>query len=255
MALQHLLNQFHGAILDKNANAMAEHLRDNGRLSPERQMMIYIEGYRLRLAVALRGDYPELLALVGEDAFDALATVYIEAYAPVDASLDVYPFGFAAFAREKAGGFCGELAMLEGAIAKVFLLPDSDALRAEGFSAANPEDFAVMRMRLRSAAMLLALDFPVEDYFAARRDGRPASVPEAGLSPMMVVRHGNVVCRHVLHPVAFVLLSALNEGLPMGAALEQAAGADEEALEVLSAQLQHWFAHWAQHGFFQPVLE
>ncbi len=264
MSLQQLLTRFHGAILEDDASVIAPELRDNGRLSPAAQMAIYIEGYRLRLVLALRSDYPELLAHLREEEFDALASAYVEVNPPQHVSLDYYTFGFADFVRaQKGAGFAADLAALEGAIARVFLLPDSaaltlealSALAPEALSALAPEAFGAARLRLREAAVLLSLDYPVEDYFALARKGASPALPVPGPCAVLVVRHENEVRRHVLAPVAFALVSALAEGLCVGDALERASASQPDALPILAEFLQPWFAQWTAHGFFQPVTE
>lgn len=252
MRLEALLAQFHGAILAKDAKAVVPLLKANGRIAPEAQMAIYIEGYRARLVGAIRGDYPETAALLGEQDFEALALAYVEDAPPVHVSLDVYPFGFGDFVVARQGGFAGSVALLEAAIARVFLLPDSEPLNAGILAGMTPEGFGDLRLRLREASVLLGLDFAAEAYISARRRGEEIMVPEAAFSPVMVVRHGNEVRRHVLHPVGYGLLQGLAGGLCMDEALEQAAGT-EGALVVLSQHLQAWFALWVAEGFFQSV--
>lgn len=255
-ALAELYADFHHALLTQDAAAVLPRLRDTGRLSPAAQMRIYSEGYRLRLISALRSDYPELLALLGEARFDALALAYVEAVPPSGASLDVYPFGFADFITRREGcGFTAELAALESAIAQVFLLPDSCALAPEELSALSPEAFGASALRLRTASALLRFTYPVEAYLTARRSGESPAMPEAQDHFLLIVRHGNAVRRHTLHPVAHVLLAALQEGLCVADALTHAAASRPDAPALLSGRLQPWFAAWTAEGFFQSRQE
>lgn len=251
-ALRHLLQDFHGAILDNDASRIVPRLK-GGRLAPGEQMAIYLQGYRLRLTGAIRSDYPELLAWMGDEAFDALAMRYVEAHPPTEASLDVYPFGFADFVRGAVGGgFAADLAALEGAIARVFFLPDSEALTPQALATLTPEQFGTMPLRLRKASALLACDTPVDAYMAACRQGMRPATPEPDASYVMVVRHENEVRRHALHATGFCLLRALAEGQSMGQALESA-GTGEAAAAILSTHLQPWFAAWTAAGFFQSL--
>ena len=254
-SLQHLLTNFHKAILDKDAHIIVPELCSTGRLTPAQQMAIYIEGYRLRLLTALCSDYPELLALLGNETFHALARIYIEATPPVEASLNYYSFGFADFVHTQNADFAGALALLEGAIARAFLLPDSQSLQPDFFARLAVDDFSSMALHLRSSAILLMLDFPVEDYFSKRRAEMAVLSPQRDPSFMLIVRHENVVCRHCLHPVAFSLLSGLQNGLVLGDALERASSSHRDAAAVLSSHFQSWFAQWVLCGFFQPASE
>src|SRR4051812_48866630 len=112
--LSTLLDAFHGAIFDNDPKRTLAAIKSNARIAPERQMAIYIEGYRTRLRLAVRSDYPELLALLGETLFDALAGAYVENAPSRHYTLDRYPHPFAAFVGAHAkNAFAAELATLE----------------------------------------------------------------------------------------------------------------------------------------------
>jgi hypothetical protein len=253
--LRQMLAQFHGAILHNDAGMAVEHLRDNGRLSPARQMAIYVQGYRLRLVGALRSDYPELLALLGDEVFDRLALRHIEANPPVAASLDHYPFAFAQSVVAHADVFAAELAALESAIAQVFLMEDSEALSPAMLAALTPEAFGATVLTLRKAHRLLAFTMPVEAYFSRRRAGEVASRPAPCATQLLVVRHENAVQRHALEPLEYALLAQFSGGCAVGDALDALVAAQPGCEAQLATLLQPWFSRWASHGFFQSPQE
>lgn len=247
-----LMEQFHDAILRHDAGVALPLIRAGDSISPEQRLAIYIEGYRTRLVLAIRSDYPTLLALLGEAAFDAFARRYIDAAPPTHFSLDRYPHGFADFFRAVCDdGFACEVAALEAAIAEVFMQEDSEAFSPDELASMTPEAFGAMILKPRRASALLAFSYPVEEYLVGMREGKNPPVPPASASYLYLVRQHNEVKRHLLSKAEHSLLEQLCEGLPVGRALEAAADKDADLLPEIASQLQSWFARWAANGFFQ----
>ena len=244
--LHALMNGFHTAILTKNVTAFAPQLATNPRLSPETQMAIYIDGYRIRLSEALRSDYPATLYALDQKAFDTLALHYIESTPPTHVSMEYYPYAFASFLRGKAGGFICDLALLESTIAELFTLPDSKPLNPSTLAAITPEQFAQLTLAPRTASRLLALDYPVNDYLIAERAGATPLQPQPQRCYLYIVRHHNEVRRHALSETEYCVLQTLRNQLSVGDALEVAVTAHPD----IAGHLQPWFARWTEEGFF-----
>lgn len=240
--MKKLLKQFHKSILDNDAAHALPALKPNNRLTPERQMAIYHDGYRLRLTQAIRDDYPALFALLGEAAFDKLALAYIESHPPLHFNLDRYPHGFSSFMeRHLEDAFAIDLTMLEDAIAQVFMSPESEPLSASSLSDLEPEQFANLRLQPRLASRLLALRYPVDDWLLAQRNGNILPPPDPQGSYLYVYRHRNQVQRISLPEPAYRLLEQLFRNVPLGEALDA----------VGPACLQSWFADWLSKEFFR----
>lgn len=242
-SLAQLFDDFHSAILTRDAAHAIPHLKPNPQLTPQAQMAIYIDGYRIRLLAAIRSDYPILLTLLGDEPFGALARAYIESNPPTDFNLDRYPHGFAAFLTTQAiDPFALNIARFESALAQVFMLPNSTALPPSQFTRLNPDDFGTMQLHQRVACQLLAFDYPVDAV-------RTPPAPQA--TYLCMVRHENDVKRHALTPAAYCLLGHLFAGKTVAEALD-AAMADRpgDALEI-AQNLQSWFADWLKSGFFR----
>jgi hypothetical protein len=248
MSLHTLLDTLHTAILDKDARAAIPHIKHNPRLSPEQQLAIYIDGYRYRLIDAIRSDYPVLLAYLGEPAFNALARAYIDANPPTHFNLDRYPHAFAATVKD---GFAADLAHLESAVAEVFMLPESAPLTPASLSALTPEAFASVVLHARSASKILRFDYPVENYFAARRAGENPAPPAPEPSYVCIVRHTNEVQRHTLSHPGYLLLERLRAGDTIEAAFDHIATHHPESVPDIAANIQPWFAYWTASGFFK----
>jgi hypothetical protein len=60
---------------------------------------------------------------------------------------------------------------------------------------------------------------------------------------------GSVYFKRVARP-AFGLLRALNQGMPLAAALEVSFRETRRGVESFSAQVREWFENWASLGWF-----
>lgn len=252
--LQPTMDAFHNAILKKDAQLVAPAIRGDDRLSAQSRMAIYIDGYRIRLTLAIRSDYPTLLALLGDASFDAAARAYIESTPPAHFSLDRYPHGFADFFRANSEDvFAADIAALEAAIADVFMDEDSEPLSPQELASITPEAFGAVTLSPRKASRLMRFAYPVEDALLAVRDGKTPARPQAEASYMFLARHNNEVQRHVLSHAEYVLLTALTKRLPVGQSLESAAESHADLLPEIAGNLQTWFSRWAANGFFQSL--
>lgn len=246
-----LMNDMQSAILSRDASMLLPAIKRNPRLSPEKQMMIYIEGYRIRLTQALRSDYPALLQWLGDRAFDMLAEKFIEENPPAHFSLDRYPHNFSTYIRQYANDpVASDLAGLEAAIAEVFMLEESPPLDISVYSNVTPEDFGAMMLLPRSASRLLTLEYTVDDYLIAMREGLDLPKPAKRTNRLFLVRHRNEVKRHDISESEFQILTRLHKGMNVEAALNEVASDYPHLVPDISAHLQSWFALWFGQGFF-----
>lgn len=253
--LHSLLNIFHNAILDQDTSQAVPAVKVNPRISPENQMLIYIEGYRLRLTEAIRSDYPALLLYLGDHAFDELALRYIESTPPTNYNLDRYPHAFATTVHEYANDdFASDLATLESSIARVFMLDESEALMPDALIDITPERLAEMVMNPRTASCLLHLRYPADIYMADMRENGAPAKPEMETRYLYLVRHDNEVKRHVVSTPEYLILTQLCEGKTVDAALEFVAERYPELIPEFVGVLQTNLAQWITNGFFQSSL-
>jgi hypothetical protein len=251
-----LLQEFHNAVLEKKPEAFAPAISPNPRISPQEQMAIYVDGYRMRLLEAVQDDYEATLQLLGEEAFNRLAANFIEAHPPTHYSLDYYPQAFAAYLRSHLDdGFACALAALESAIAEVFIMGESDAIDTSALSSLTPETFGSAVLVPRTASALLQLDYPADSCLRQHRKGEEMVRPEAAPSYLYLVRHENEVRRHMLSEAEYRVLKELAASVPVGVALENVAQQHPQLLPEIAAHIQEWFARWTGNGFFQSLTE
>jgi len=247
-----ILENFHSALLVNDGEAIFSALKLHPRLTPAQQFAIYADGYRIRLLAAVRSDYPALLEYVGAKNFDRLACQYIEKNPPTNYNLDFYPHEFAEFLCENYDDiFACDLARLEGAIAKVFMLPDSSPFLPEEMAKKSPEEFGEMVFPLRIASRLVRFSANVNEFLNAQRGDNSSHKPQATSQYLLIYRHNNEVQRLQLSEAAFALLSQLAAGKNVANALDDAIAQCPEFAEEIARNLQSWFAGWVGGGVFQ----
>ncbi len=245
-----LLSAMQEAILSGDLAVAECDYPDKAGFPAAQQLRIYVDAYRLRLVKVLGNVYPTSKHYLSEPPFNALALAYVESTPSTYFNIDRYPLGFASFVIAHAeDGFAGSLAQLESAIHDVYQRPDSEVLDAGWVAAQGVEAFADLRFQPRRALMLLALDYPAQAYLEQFRAGETPTTPAQEPQWLAVVRHRNLVRRHVLGRMEFALLSSLIEGATVGEAFESM-GQDSDA-EAMAGDVQGWFARWLAEGFFR----
>jgi hypothetical protein len=245
-----LLADFHQAILANNPEKIATALKPHPRLLPEAQFAIYSNGYRIRLLAAIRSDYPALIAYLGDKKFDNFALQYIEKTPPKSYNLDLYPHKFAEFTSNNSDDiFAKELAILEGIIAEVFMLPDSNPLSPEALSNLSPEEFGKKKLQLCTASRLLQFSTNVNEWLNEQRAGNSKEI-EMSANFLLVYRHNNEVQRYKLSQAEFLLLQQLSLGNTIMETLEKVTGEHEELAEIIAINLQKYFQEWISKEFF-----
>lgn len=213
---------------------------------------IYIEGYRHRLAQAVLSDYPVLAIYLGNTKIHELIWSYIESTLSYSYTLDIYPLGFAEYlTRHYEDGFAHSLALLERAIAEVFLLPESPHFISPLTLA--PEILTFMQLKPRIASRLLRLEYSVNHYLSEIRTGNREIHPDLTKQScyLFIVRHENEVKRHELEYEEYILLTKLCKGSAIGEAIDLLIKEYPHLLSVIAKHLQRWFSRWIKNGFFQ----
>jgi hypothetical protein len=235
-------------------------------LSALDRLEIYANAYFARLLECLRSEFPVLRRAVGEEVFDEFAIGYLQSYPPRSYSLNRLGEHFARYLAEirlDDGGddnrwvdLIIDLAALEWAIGEVFDGPGCEGHRlldAQQLWAVPTARQPAVILDTAPCLRLVALRYPLRDYYAALRDERDAVPPEPRDSFLALTRLNYVVQLHELTLTQYALLAALKEGDCLGRAIERiAAMADSEAL---ASTLAEWFREWAAAGFFRAVID
>jgi hypothetical protein len=245
------------------ANACAEHVTGNSRLTPAEQVDIYRRQYWLRHLDALADDYPGVQHLLGEEAFDAFLRAYLLAHPPSHRSLrdlgcDIVAFGKGYAFPEPLRAVTLEMLGYEHAFIDLFDGAEPPPLDPRKL-AAMPEDAwerarlvfhpLLVRVQVRYAVHRLRLD-------AKSEGAEPITDPPSEAPANLVLfRDDHRIRFEELDGTAFALLDALARGDALGPACEQvAAGLDPEAAEGLGARVGTWFQQWTARRWIVDVL-
>ncbi len=126
--------------------------------------------YCARLLHVLAEDYPRVAAILGPDAFGAVAHAYVTEHRSVHPSLRWFGRGFSDFLAADAGtahpAFVQDLARLEWARLTVFDAADVVLLDVETLRRLPPDAWPSLQLRLVPALEILAVAWPVHRIWA-----------------------------------------------------------------------------------------
>jgi hypothetical protein len=151
---------------------------------------VYANMYFFRLLDVLRGDYPNTVKLVGDDAFHNLVTGYLIAHPSDNPSLRWIGRHLPDHLEESelVARFpaVASLARLEWVRGEAFDAEDAPVATASALAAATPASWSAMRLRMQPALRLLELDHRVLPMWLALERGE-AEIPAAPREPARVV--------------------------------------------------------------------
>ncbi|HET7543307.1 MAG TPA: DNA-binding domain-containing protein [Polyangiaceae bacterium] len=225
---------------------------------------IYRRGYHARLIECLVDDYPVLQHALGEEAFEALCRRYIARYPSHGPSLNYFGQHMAEFCRSEPlemAVFAADLAALEWAIVLAIHAPTAEAFGFEDLSRVPSERFAGARFRVNPSLRILRLEYPVNEYLHAYRQGSPLPLPAAHPNRVAVYRTGRSVWRLELEPEIAILVESLASGATLETALAEVQTSlsltreSEHATEQeLANKISHCFRHSVSSGLFSAIF-
>lgn len=212
-------------------------------------LRVYRHAYRARLVSALRDNFGVLPRAMGDEAFDALASAYVDAHPSRHPSIRWFGDRLADFMREHDElvphpAFI-DLARMEWALRGAFDAADAPLLSREALISRPASQWATLQLRLHPSLQLVPMAWAVEPAWKALQDeADEPELPEPQRQP-----HTLIVWRPVLDTrwrsassaLEAALLGAVQQGASFGALCERAASAvgDEAAPQVV-ALLQRW---------------
>src|SRR6185369_6458418 len=228
-------------------------------LSSLERIDIYRGGYHARLIECLADDYPVLQHALGEDEFEALCRRYIAEHPSRAPSLNYFGQFMADFCRSQPlaqPGFAADLATLEWAIVLSIHAPTADTISFDDLGQVPNERWPGARFRVNPSLKILHLDYPVNAYLQAFRQGSPSVVvPEARRASVAVYRTGRSVWRLELEPAMVTLVESLGSGVTLEAGLAQLqASLSQETEQEMANKISHCFQHSVSSGLFSAIL-
>lgn len=186
------------AHVGSGAVAIGQALRDTPAFPRAARLAVYRDAYRLRIAEALRADFPALLARLGREAFDALAVRYVARCPSRSHTLRDLGAGLAGYLRAarpyRSRRQLAELAAFEWALREAFDAADAPALDAAALAALGPELVRYVP-RLHPTVRRLVLRWNTLPVWRAASAGEVLPAPTRLDRPLaaLVWRHGHSV--------------------------------------------------------------
>jgi hypothetical protein len=241
---------FAAALLDPDIAIPADVTGPDGDPSP-RRYGVYRNNVVVSLMEALRGSFPSVLAIMGEDNFSRAARNFIASHPPSSAMMQRYGEEFPDFLDNfpplRSAPYLGDVARVERSCIDAFHAVDAACLTTEELARLAPEQTVALMLAPHPAAALLRSTYAIADLFGWRH-GRPQGGTDVNRpQAMMVTRPLLQVELHPLTPDQHAFLSVLVAGNTFG----EAAGA------VLAADapfdLAGTFALALKAGLFLPL--
>ena len=248
-------------------------IKPNDRLTSFERLEIYNRQYWFRVLSAFAEDFPGLRAVLGGRRFDAMAKAYLIDCPSQSFTLRNLGSRLVTWLQEHpvwAGerqNLAVDMAQLEWADIEAFDGLRDPALKPEDLAGVNP---AKLRLRLQPYVSLLALRYPVDDLLLeVRKDSddldvasntfserhkrkRVSAVAQLKPSPIFLAVHRleEEVYFRRLDREEFAILSNLQAGNPLHAAIESALRHSPIAAADRAVQVEKWFHTWSALGWF-----
>ncbi|MCI0516217.1 MAG: DNA-binding domain-containing protein [Woeseiaceae bacterium] len=225
------------------------------QLSSLERLSIYRNMYFSRLIEVMAEEFPTVQHLLGKERFGTIVTDYVSRYPSTHYSLTRLGCGFPAYLADDAidlpeREFAAAIAMVERAMEDVFDAPLVEPIHVEVLEAIPIKRWGDIHLQTIPALRLMQLQYPVNPYITAVREKHETKVPRPAPAYIAVYRHNYRVWRVDLDAQRFALLSALQRGERLGAALELCAAIPGVDAVELTGEIGAWFQEWAKTGLF-----
>jgi hypothetical protein len=244
-------------IIDVDLSSLESLMLPSSNLSGRERLDIYAEMYFVRLVESLAEDYPSVQHALGEDAFDAMAIRYLTAHPSTHYRLTPLGRQLADFiATDKSlshRDFLAQLAQLERTRGILFDAPHDEPLSKEAAQSIPAEAWGDCFFTMIRALELHRFDYPLKEYIDAVLAGESPEIPATNESHVLIWRYDYLVLRAAITPTQFVILSGLQRGLTLGAALDACVDLPDFDPDALMANLGAWFQEWTSDGLFSAI--
>jgi hypothetical protein len=195
------------------------------------------------LTGALRGRYPVIERLVGEDFFEAAAGHFIEAHPPRSPVLIDYGEGFSAFLESfepaSALPYLADVARLEWLRHRAYHAADREALGSSDLARTASDRAFALTFEFHPSAALIVSPYPIVSIWetnAHDAETRPIG-PDLGGEAALIVRPDDDVLVVRLDEAEHAFTAALSEGATLGKAAAKGAEFDGFNLAPAFAKL------------------
>jgi hypothetical protein len=223
--------------------------KKNASLSSEQGLSIYRNSLNTTLLNALREVYPVCNKLTGDNFFNAMAMIYIKKTPSHSKNIGHYggtfPHFIADFPHTKSLPYLSDVAHLEWAWHKALHAKNTTPFYPETLMELSEEDHAYLVFHLPPSAILITSDYPINDIWQVNQkeyEDEPTVDLDKGGVKLLVWRQNMDMHLDVLQENEWALLSALQQGVPMGEL-------DEALNEAQVTQLSEMLADCVKRGW------
>lgn len=208
---------------------------------------VYVNAYHVRLTEFLIADYPALRALIGEEAFDALAADYIAAEPSRQRNARWYTTRLPDFMKRseswRDSDRAIDLALLERALTDAFDAPEAKALSLDALAAFAPTQWPRLAFAFHPSLILLELRAGTIETHEAASAGQELPAAREGREQAAVWRSNDDSVYCELEADEFLVLSLALAGHAFGDICQMAAFREtgEAAPERIAQFLTGWF--------------
>jgi len=236
-SLLELQRALRDSLVEHDGCGISAHVVDGG-IDATGRLDIYRNTSAGALTTALRLSYPAVHRLVGAEFFKGAAGFFIESFQPKSACLDDYGEEFPAFLSvfEPAASlaYLPDIARLEWAVNRALHAADMEPLDTQRLGALAEAERARVRFAPHPSVSLVRADHPADLIWRAvlEKDDAALSAIYPGAGPVWLLVERlptGVEVRHMSES-AWRFTSALCDGRPLAAALDEAPDFDARAL-------------------------
>lgn len=252
--------------VESDPTALSRRINETDQWPASQRMHVYWSAYFARLIECLRNEFPTLLCVLGDEAFDDFARGYLQAHPPHSYTLGQLGANFAAYLadtrparhddRPDWADCLVDLAAYEWTLSVVFDGPggeDVEALDATELSAIPEHQWLDCTFRFVPGLTPRQFRFPVHEMHDAARRGESPTFPPSSPVCLAFSRRNFVVQHHALAVEEFQLLERLASGCRLGDALETLLNDGTMNAADVAGRLAGWFERWTRFGLLVGV--
>jgi len=181
--MNHLMNlqiKFQSYLINSE-NDINSDIEETKKVSASTRLQIYRNAYRFRLIEALASNYPILQKYLGDELFQELATLYINAHPSTFKSIRWFGDQLENFLQghDKYSEFpyLAELSKLEWHMTLTFDAPDRELIGMETIMLTPPDDWSIMKFVLHPSVYLLDFQWNVIQIWQQLSQDNPPPEP------------------------------------------------------------------------------
>jgi len=223
----------------------------------DHRLGIYHNAYRLRLAEALRTNYPALHLALGDDDFNQLAQQYLDVFPSQHPSIrwfgDRLPVFLAQQVPYAQTPVFAELAAFEWALRHTVDASDADRVTIEHLQMLAPDDWAALAFDLHPSVNLLFFEWNVPGVYRSLVEPESdddAVSPQRSPCHFLVWRNNDLLgCWRSVDPAEKSALDLVQNGNTFGELCERTADLFPQHDETASAlRAATWLRQWVEEG-------